>query len=132
MLINFSGTYAEWNYEDIKSLNYCPYTPFLFSFIVLILSCILIVCASCAMLNEYGHNRRENIERRRTARTNNRIDYEYLEWLKTKMNKNILIATTWWYNTLSSLMTSHVFWPFFTYLPHSSPQRLAGEKKLQL
>ena len=83
---NFSGAYAEWNYEDIKSLNYCPYTPFLFSFIVLILSCILIgilligiICASCAMLNEYGHNRRENIERRRTARTNNRIDYEHLE-----------------------------------------------------
>ena len=102
VFFNFSGAYAEWNYEDIKSLNYCPYTPFLFSFIVLILSCILIVCASCAMLNEYGHNRRESIERRRTARTNNRMDYEYLEWLKTKMNKNILNATTWWYTTLSS------------------------------
>ena len=39
------------------------------------------------MLNEYGHNRRENIERRRTARTNNRRDYEYLEGMNNpRMN----------------------------------------------
>jgi len=74
--IKVFGAYAEWNYEDIESLNYCPYTPFLFSFIVLILSCILIglfltgiICSLCAELNEYGHN----LERRRT---NNRTDYE--------------------------------------------------------
>ena len=58
MLFNFSGAYAEWNYEDIESLNYCPYTPFLFSFIVLILSCILIgillIVITCAMLYYYA------------------------------------------------------------------------------
>ena len=101
MFFNFSGAYAEWNYEDIKSLNYCPYTPFLFSFIVLILSCILIglfliriICFLCAGLNEYGQNRRENIDTEHISkardillrfvsmerrRTNNRMDYEYLE-----------------------------------------------------
>ena len=83
MLINFSGTYAEWNYEDIKSLNYCPYTPFLFSFIVLILSCILIglfltaiICFLCARLNDYCQNR---LEAPPSYVGTSRTDYEYLE-----------------------------------------------------
>ena len=93
MLFNFSGAYAEWNYEDIESLNYCPYTPFLFSFIVLILSCLLIglfltgiICFICARghnsrcyrwLNDYCQNRLEVPPR--NDRVTSRIDYECLE-----------------------------------------------------
>ena len=50
------GPYSEWNYEDKEDPKFCEFTPFMFSFVVLILGWILIPlhvailsCAVCAM-----------------------------------------------------------------------------------
>ena len=35
------GSYAEWTHEDPDNENYCPYLPFMFSFVLLIVKCLL-------------------------------------------------------------------------------------------
>jgi hypothetical protein len=37
-----TGAYSTWNYEDPTSSGYCGYTPYLFAFVLLILSWVLV------------------------------------------------------------------------------------------
>ena len=40
MHLSFSGSYSSWNSEDKSSSDYCPATPFMMAFIILIFSWI--------------------------------------------------------------------------------------------
>ena len=48
------GAYSSWSYEekdkDNKDLSYCPYTPFMFAFVLLILSWVLMPFFACCEL----------------------------------------------------------------------------------
>jgi hypothetical protein len=50
------GAYSSWSYEekdqDNKDLSYCPYTPFMFAFVILILEWVLkpfLACCECCL-----------------------------------------------------------------------------------
>ena len=55
----FLGKYGDWEYDDESSENYCAYTPFMFSFVVLIIQWILnpiafvATCLICYQMYKY-------------------------------------------------------------------------------
>ena len=40
--LSILGSYAEWTHEDSDKENYCPYLPFMFSFVLLIVKWSLV------------------------------------------------------------------------------------------
>ena len=62
ILLTFLGKYGDWKYDEENSEDYCAYTPFMFSFVVLILQWILkpiafvatyFICYQSDFLNTY-------------------------------------------------------------------------------
>ena len=53
MILSILGSYAEWNHEDPDNDNYCSFTPFMFSFVWLVVKwtlfplCYLAEMAGC-------------------------------------------------------------------------------------